>query len=213
MPDVTTAPLMPGRVSRLPRDRELRPVPYFVAWIDGQPDFRVIDAERYRRCIQGDRCWVCGQPLGAIRTFVIGPMCAVNRTSAEPPSHTDCAEYSARVCPFLTRPHMRRRESGLPENGVEPAGVMLRRNPGVALVWSTRHPSMFNDGNGGVLFDIGEPLSVSWWAHGREATRDEVVASIESGLPALAAVAAQDGPDAEAELERRTVTAMELVPS
>ena len=58
------------------------------------------------------RCWVCGDPLGVHLTFPIGPMCALNRTISEPPSHHECASWSARNCPFLSRPHMVRREDG-----------------------------------------------------------------------------------------------------
>lgn len=28
-------------------------------------------------------------------TFVVGPMCELNRISGEPPSHRECAEFSA----------------------------------------------------------------------------------------------------------------------
>jgi hypothetical protein len=36
---------------------------------------------------------------------------------------------------------------------------------------------------------MGEPSQVEWWAEGRPATREEVQRSIDSGLPALEAVA------------------------
>lgn len=36
-------------------------------------------------------------------------------------------------------------------------------------------------GQGGTLFDIGEPTEVWWWCEGRDATQAEVLASIESG--------------------------------
>jgi hypothetical protein len=35
-------------------------------------------------------------------SFVVGPMCGINRNSAEPPSHKECAQWSARNCPFLS---------------------------------------------------------------------------------------------------------------
>lgn len=206
-------PVMPPRIARLPRDHAGRPVPYFAAWVDGTPDFRVIDRAKFTRCVRYRRCWVCGGQLGTISTFVVGPMCAVTRTSAEPPAHTECATYSVRVCPFLITPHMRRRDTGLPDDAEPLAGIMLRRNPGVAVVWSTRgDPYWYTDPSGGVLFNVGAPYSVSWWAHGRAATHDEVIASIESGLPTLADVAAADGDDAQADLDRRVAVALELAP-
>ena len=102
---------MPSRIARLPTDRGF-PVPWFVAWIDGKPDFRVIAPGRVAEAVNKGKCWVCGGTLFGTRAYVVGPMCAVNRTSAEPPSHRDCARYSAKACPFLSRPTMRRRDAG-----------------------------------------------------------------------------------------------------
>jgi hypothetical protein len=119
-----------------------------------------------------------------LRAFTIGPMCAVNRTSSEPPSHLECSRFSARNCPFLTRPRMKRvGEENLPCGAVTAAGEMIKRNPGVALVWVTKRYEAFPDGKGGTLFDIGEPHAVEWYAQGREASRAEVLESIETGLP------------------------------
>jgi hypothetical protein len=71
----------------------------------------------------------------------------------------------------------------------------------------------FRDGSGGVLFDIGTPTRTLWFAQGREATRDEVLASIETGLPILREVAESEGDEAVAALERMTYDAMALVPA
>lgn len=221
---------IPDRIAALPVHRGY-PVPWFVEWIvyedghpvpapigEGEPEFRIMSAQRFRQAARTlDLCWVCGGKLGAHKAFVIGPMCAVNRTSAEPPSHRECAEWSARNCPFLTRPHMRRRDAGLPE-GVDhenpnTAGIMLTRNPGVAMVWVTRRPGYKRDPGGGLLFDIGDPDSVSWWCEGREATRAEVQHSIDTGLPALEEVAREDGLPALRELARFVKRAEALLPA
>jgi hypothetical protein len=139
-------------------------------------------------------------------------MCAVNRVSPEPPSHLECAIYSARACPFLTTPQMVRRDRGIPEGTVDPAGIMLRRNPGVALVWSSRSWRSFWV-PGGELVDVGDPTSVRWFTEGRPATRAEVLASIGSGMPLLRAEAERDGERALAELDRMHGVALGLVPS
>lgn len=207
----STPPELPARMAALPKDKHGRPVPWFVAWIDGAPDFRVIGTDKIRDAVRFELCWVCGRHRGRYAAFVVGPMCAVNRVSAEPPSHLECADYSARACPFLSTPRMRRRDGGLPEAAVEPAGTMIPRNPGVALVWVTRAFAIFA-APGGVLFDIGEPVQTRWYAEGRDATRAEVMASIDSGLPLLAAEAAKDGPAAVAELEVMRAKALPLVP-
>jgi hypothetical protein len=192
---------MSDRVRRLPLDPKRGiPVPWFVAWIDGQPDFRV--ADKFRDAVRFNLCWVCGQPRGRFGTFVIGPMCAVNRTTAEPPSHLDCGRWSAQVCPFLARPHARRRENDMPDRGVNPGGEMIKRNPGVTCLWTTRDWRLFGDDRGGWLFEVGEPSHVEWWSQARTATRNEVEASVASGLPLLQVVADEEGPDAVAELQR-----------
>jgi hypothetical protein len=202
---------MPDRVRQLPVDPKRRvPVPWFVAWVDGVPDFRV--ADKLRDAIRFDLCWVCGQHRGRYGTFVIGPMCAVNRTTAEPPCHADCAEWSARVCPFLTRPHARRRENNMPDGHSDPAGIMIRRNPGVTLLWTTREWRIVPDGNGGRLFSLGDPTAVAWWAEGRNATRAEVLASIDSGMPILRGIAEAEGPRAVAELDAQRRAVDPLVP-
>jgi hypothetical protein len=211
MAKATTAGV-PKRVARLPRDKHGRPVPWFVAWIDGQPDFRVIAPGRIVDALRFGKCWVCGTILGGWKAFAIGPMCAINRVSAEPPAHRDCAIYSARHCPFLTVPRMRRRETGLPGDVQDPAGTMIRRNPGVAAVWVTRSFEAFQ-ASGGLLISVGEPEEVLWFAEGRQATRAEVIASIDSGLPLLRAEAEADGPAAVSELEEMHRHSLTLLPA
>lgn len=207
----------PGRIARLPENKAGYPVPWFVAWIDGKPDFRVIRPGGIEMALRGKLCWTCGITFlrQEDRAFVIGPMCAVNRVSAEPASHLDCAVFSATHCPFLATPKMVRRERHMPAGTVHPAGEMIRRNPGVALVWVTGYKSWtaFSDRSNGRLFNVGEPKHVRWYARGREATRSEVMASIDSGLPLLREMAEAEGPAAVAELERMHERAVALVPA
>lgn len=193
---------IPDRIARLPVSRGY-PVPWFVTWLkdgepcergDGEPDFRVITSGTIHEAVTQKRCWVCGEKLGKYMSFVIGPMCAVNLNTAEPPSHTECADWSARACPFLTRPHMKRNEGkALPDGAGDASGIMLRRNPGVALVWTTTSYRIRSDGQGGVLFQIGKPRDTRWYCEGRPATRAEVQHSIDTGLPALEELAAAEG--------------------
>ncbi|TYL87480.1 hypothetical protein FXB38_04460 [Bradyrhizobium cytisi] len=162
-------------------------------------------------CVRHKRCWLCGQPLGKFMVFVIGPMCAVNRVSAEPPSHRKCALYAVQSCPFLTQPKMRRNEKDMPEH-LAPAGIMLRRNPGVTMLWTTQSYTIFKAGNG-ALFNVGEPVQVEFFAEGRTATRDEIMASISTGMPSLRQMAERDGAEAVAELQVQYDRAMGLVPA
>jgi hypothetical protein len=207
---------VPKLMEHLPVNKAGYIVPWFVATIDGEPDFRVIRPEAIVAAVNEKRCWVCGLRIVIRPTFVIGPMCAVNRVSAEPPSHIECARYSVQVCPFIINPKKRRRESGKPEGTVDPAGEMITRNPGVILLWTSKpgawKPFSPPAGNEGVLFDVGEPSYVEWWANGRAATRAEVLESINSGLPILRESAEAQGPEAVTELYRMRKRAMELVP-
>jgi hypothetical protein len=176
----------------LPVDERGYVVPWFVDWVDGKPEFRAMDPKKFVRAIREKLCWVCGEKLGIHITFVAGPMCGINRTVSEPPSHHDCALWSALNCPFLSNPRMVRREDGLaPEVLESMAGVGLKRNPGVVLLWNSRTFETWNPGNG-YLIQMGEPESVEWYAEGRVATREEIIESIESGLPNLERIAAME---------------------
>lgn len=198
---------LPARLQRLPIDDRGYPVPWFVAWVDGRPEFRAMDAAKFIAAVKERRCWVCGDRLGVHLSFVIGPMCGINRTTSEPPSHHECAQWSARKCPFLTRPHMVRREDDFTEemrNAPDgDVGIPILRNPGVALVWNTRGYQLTREPNGRYLITVGEPESIEWYAEGRPATRAEVEHSVTTGLPALRELAILEGSRALKELDTR----------
>lgn len=179
-------PPLTERLKKLPVDERGYPVPFFVAWPDGKPEFRMADPVKWKLCYRDRLCWVCGERLGRFMAFTIGPMCLINRTTADPPAHVECAEWSVKGCPFLSKPQMVRREDEFTEaNGVEPAGLMIKRNPGVTAIYITRSYKLFPDGTGRALIKIGDPITVTWWKEGRTATRAEVDSAIETGLPFL----------------------------
>lgn len=175
-------PPRPERVASLPISNRGYPVPFF-AYImpDGQPEFRVVDNDKAIQAVRDRLCWVCGKPLGAYKAFVIGPMCTVNKVSADGPCHLECAHYSVIACPFLVKPQMERREKGLPEHQ-EKEG-MIKANPGVMAVWTTRHFSIAPVK--GLIFYLGQPEHVTWWKEGRPANREEVMKAFNNGLPRL----------------------------
>ena len=206
---------MPDRIAALPRNSAGYPIPWFVHNPDGDqnPDFRFVHPLRVVDAMNRRRCWICGQPRGAYCAFAVGPMCVVNRTSAEPPAHRDCAEYSAQVCPFLITPGRERRMAGMPEDR-NTAGIMIERNPGVTVVWVTKDWATFKcPRTGGALFSFGEPTSVGWFREGRRATRDEIVESIDSGLPILREIAEQEDWRAVRQLERMHQHALTYLPA
>lgn len=211
----------PVRMRHLPVDpKRGMPVPYFVAWFRddkevnsgyGEPDYRTIASARREHCQNYDHCWLCGGKLGSRHAYVIGPMCAITRTTSEPASHLDCAAYAVRACPFLSNPATRM----MPEekklkahpNLVAPAGFMLERNPGVSCIWVSGKAKPFKvDGEEGSrkgwLLELGDPSSVTWWCKGHPATRAEIIDSINGGLPVLEGMARKQGPSALRELQR-----------
>jgi hypothetical protein len=213
-------PEMPDRIKRLPRDHRGYPVPWFVSWVKdgkpvpagiGEPDFRVIARGRLWTAVSAGRCWVCGVALGQHRVYVIGPMCVVNRVTSEPPNHRSCAEFAAQACPFLVNPRQKRSEKHLPEDRFV-AGMMIPRNPGATCLYETNIVKPFRSGEG-YLFKLGEPDRIDWWANGRQATREEVLISIETGYPLLYDAAKKEGMESIRALETMHKKAMELLPA
>lgn len=216
-------PPIPPRVAGLHVDSRGYPVPWFVAWMDaegkecamgeGTPDFRVVGSGKRERAIRESRCWICGEILGVYKSFLIGPMCAVNRVTSEPPGHTLCAHFAAIACPFLSMPKAKRREHGLPAEQVNPGGISIPRNPGASCVWTTATFRVFpTPEQGGWLIRLGEPVQVDWFANGRRATRAEIEESVASGYPILREMAEKDGPKAVEELDHQVALAREHFP-
>jgi len=214
-------PPMPDRIVRRPRDHRGYPVPWFVLRTgESEWDFRVMDQGKWFLAIKHKLCWVCGEPLGRFYAFVIGPMCAVNRITSEPAAHLDCALWSVKACPFLTRPRMKRNTKDMPEGVEEPGGIALYRNPGCVVIWVTRKYSLFTPhraNNKHPLISIGEPEGVTWWIEGKQATRDEVEAVMASGIVALREMCALEETPGERkrafeELERQYAAALQLIP-
>jgi hypothetical protein len=199
-------PPLPARMRHLPVDGRGFPVPWFVAWVGGGWDFRVVDTPKVGRAWRHKLCWLCGAPLGVYKTAVIGPMCAINRVTSEPPSHLECADFAARACPHLTNPDAVRR-SRLPADVHQAPGIMLTRNPGATCLWTTREIRAFEVGrrsapgcHDGALFRLGEPTGVRWFARGRPASRPDIRATLERGLATLQDIARDQGPAAVAAL-------------
>jgi hypothetical protein len=206
---------MPERIKRLPISSTGFPIPWFVAIIDGVADFRVVGKDRIVQAVQQKRCWVCGQPMGVHMAFPIGPMCAINRVISEPPSHLECADYTVRACPFLSKPNMRRNEKDLPAHKVEAAGNPIMRNPGAVCIWVTKSATARRAGvgNDGVLFHLGPPEQTLWFCEGRKATRAEVQHSIDTGIDTLMGAAEEEGPDSVADLLKLIEDVKPLLPA
>lgn len=170
---------MPHRIAALPISDNGYPIPYFVAKIDGKHDFRVIDPLKIHRCVRDKLCWICGDKLGKFKAFSAGPLLTVTRLSGEPPSHTDCAEFAARTCPFMLLPRSKMHTAEI--DGTTAIPAMLTHNPGVTVIWVTDSYEVIRGGHS-VAFLAGEPISVHWYAEGQHATRDHAERGIALSL-------------------------------
>lgn len=187
---------MPSRIAKLARDERGFPVPWFVPWIDRKPVFPCFDEVKFARAVSRKCCWVCGEPLGKVLVFVVGPMCTMNRVSAEPPSHLDCARYSVQVCPFLSNPAMRRVPLDKINGGawvLPPGGTMLPHNPGVMALWVAGSYRVINTDTGAIV-RMGNPTGgVTWWTRGRIATPAEAAEAFSVGAGRLLGHASREG--------------------
>ena len=97
-------PALPKSMGVLPLDERGYPIPWFVAWYDGKPDFRVVDVKKMKRALSEHLCWICGGHIDDAFVFVRGAAPVSNRIALEPPSHRACAEFAVRACPFMLLP-------------------------------------------------------------------------------------------------------------
>ncbi len=187
-PDMMDAPHeMRGR----PVDHRGFYVPWFVTrkTAEGHWDFAGVDTNRLVECLEKGVCWVSGVPLGKFASFVVGPMCCINRVSAEPPVKRNIAEWSVKVCPFLSRP-LAKRPGEAPEGHVTP-GIMVADNPGLEFIWTCKRSEVYRGPEG--LFRLGEPDSVTAWTKGRPAEKDEIRQVMEKGYEKLVGIARKHG--------------------
>jgi hypothetical protein len=208
-------PPLPPRIASLPRDERGYPIPAFVQWVRDReglvPDFRIARTEFRARAFRQGLCWICGDRLGVHKVYLIGPMCVVNRVTSEPASHRDCATFAATACPFLIRPRQKRNPKAMPEDK-QISGMMIERNPGCVALYETRQAETFQ-APGGWLIRLGKPDRIDWMAEGRQATRAEILASIDSGYPLLLEQAMKDSVEAVDELVGLRSAALKLVPA
>jgi hypothetical protein len=179
-------PDAPARIAALPCDPRGFPVPWFVAWRDGVPHFPVIDAEKLTAAWTEERCWVCGDRLGAYRSWIVGPMSAIEGATPEPPSHAECATFSVTSCPHLASADARFSERHGEAEGYAAQPNLAKVRSAATALWVTkgRGATPFLAG-AGVLFRLHEPARVEWYAHSRLATGTEVRSAIDQGLPLL----------------------------
>ena len=108
-------PDRPERIARLPVDERGYPIPFFVAYVDGVPDFRIVDHPKVVDAALKQKCFICGDKLGQHFFFATGPRSAILMKTNHGPSHKECIEYSLSACPFILYPNVQRRRAALPD--------------------------------------------------------------------------------------------------
>lgn len=207
-------PTLPDRIKDLPVSDNGYPIPFFVSYIDGKPDFRVVDSEKLKSCVKGGLCWICGQKLGRHKAFSGGPMLSVSKVSVEPPSHRDCAVFAAQTCPFMVLPKSKRREANLPTDVSVMGGEdNLTHNPGATLVWITSTYDLIASEEGQRYFKIGEPSEVIWYAEGQIAPREMSLKALQGSVEAAFERYSGQPPEQIKKLVDASIAAQHYLPS
>jgi hypothetical protein len=152
----------------LPINARGYPIPFFAKRHD---KLSVIHEWKRLIAVIDRRCWVCGEKLGRMASFVLGPSEVFTRTTNEPPMHHSCARWAVRGCPFLSNPRRRRTDQDeASDSGVEEHG---QHNPGCWAVWTTAE-YRGDCVRGHFELIVEDPVEVLWFHRSRLATRDEV---------------------------------------
>lgn len=141
---------IPKELSHLKIDPRGYPIPYFVSWIEGKPEFRFLDHKRQEMIIAKGVCHICGKKLNKDYNYVIsGPVGYQNRISSDAAMHRICAEFSLRACPHLYLQKAERREND--ELGkmvaAAPSVVIKDKPPVLLLVKVSKWKSVVHEGS------------------------------------------------------------------
>lgn len=157
---------LPIRLAAAPKDERGYPIPHTVHWIDGKPDFRVIDPEKWITAVKECRCGICGDVINGKMAFVGGPMSIENRLFTDLPMHQECAEYALQVCPFLAMPkfgYLERTDDGHVQV-LESASSKRPDMFGLALTNSYQLAEIQHTGD--IVLWAGPFSSIDWWVNG-----------------------------------------------
>jgi len=117
--------MIPKELEHLPVDPRGFAIPYFVSFIDGKPEFRLLDISKQYKCIADRLCAVCGRKLPKDSMFFIGGILTfTNRVCTDPGMHRICAEYSLMTCPHMYYERAQRREKGLEGMPIEDSKIL-----------------------------------------------------------------------------------------
>lgn len=161
----------PAYIAALPVDSRGYPVQYTAATLaNGQPDFRVVDEEKWAKGFERKRCGICGQKISGLFYFVGGPKSIKSRMFFDLHMHQSCAEYALQVCPFLAAPkfsYSNKTDYDLADGKVsETVHSVLPDRPAYFGLGGTAGYRLRQNGNDILIFT--DPfISVHWWKDGK----------------------------------------------
>jgi len=104
---------IPNFLKHLKVDKRGYPIPFFVPWKNGQPDFMYQDAEKQKLTTEKHLCHICGKKLHKdYHYFISGIHGLTNQVASDAAMHRECAEYSLQVCPHMLYQKAERQTSG-----------------------------------------------------------------------------------------------------
>lgn len=93
---------IPKELRHLKLDERAYPIPFFVPIVDGKPNFKYADINKFNLCTEKHLCWVCGKKLNKdYFYFISGPIGLQNRIHSDPAMHKECALFTLEACPHL----------------------------------------------------------------------------------------------------------------
>lgn len=161
---------IPARLAARPRDPRGLPIPYVVLMVNGVPDFRITDLERWAAAVSQHRCGLCGQPLGAWSAFIGGPKSMASHCFTDSAMHRDCAEFAIKVCPYLALPSMKRTSQRAEHEGVLLTTIeeVVEERPAYFGLGITRQYGVETMPESGALFVRAGPWeSLTWYREGQ----------------------------------------------
>jgi len=123
---------IPKELQHLKVDERGYPIPFFVPYHEGKPNFRFTDMAKIIECVEHNKCGVCGKKLYKDYSYIItGKVGMGNRVSSDAAMHRACAEFALISCPHMYYEKAERKEN---KPGIQPhlltdkiAEVMLVR--------------------------------------------------------------------------------------
>ena len=160
---------MPENIAGMQKDERGYPIPHTVHWIDGKPDFRVIDPDKWIEAARECLCGICGKKIESKIAFVGGPRSIENRLFVDLGMHKECAEYALQVCPFMAAPKFGYLEcKGLKKGELAVISAASNTRPTKFGLGLTSGYGVGRLVSGDIVIQATPFESVEWWVNGEK---------------------------------------------